>query len=83
MHTIMIIAGGLALLTICLLVGRTLGSTARGAVVFLPLWFIGAVLNMWVGVSQAGYPWSAELPIFLIVFGVPAGLALLARHRFG
>jgi hypothetical protein len=81
-HTIMVIAGGLALLFACLIAGRFVGTASRGALAFLPLWFIGAGVNMWIGVTRAGYPISAELPIFLLVFGVPAALALCAWRYF-
>ena len=33
---------------------------------------------MYLGVKRAGYSASEELPIFLVVFGVPAAAALLA-----
>jgi hypothetical protein len=49
----------------------------RAALVFLPLWSIGAGINMWIGVTRAGYSVADEAPIFLIVFGVPAAIALL------
>src|SRR5262245_60338757 len=81
-HTIMVIAGGLALLAACLIVGRFVATVSKGALAFLPLWLIGAGLNMWIGVTRAGYPISAELPIFLLVFGVPAALALCAWRYF-
>src|SRR5262245_42265667 len=81
-HTIMVIAGGLALLVACLIVGRFVATASRGALAFLPLWLIGAGLNMWSGVTRAGYPILAELPIFLLVFGVPAVLALCAWRWF-
>ena len=66
------------MLALCLLLGRLLGSgnPARAALVFLPLWLIGAALDMWIGVARAGYSVVAEAPIFLLVFGVPAAIAL-------
>jgi hypothetical protein len=30
---------------------------------------------MWMGVAKAGYSFMEELPIFLVIFGVPAGAA--------
>jgi hypothetical protein len=81
-HTIMVIAAGLALLAACLIAGRFAGAVSTGALAFLPLWFIGAGLNMWIGVARAGYPISAELPIFLLVFGAPAALGLCAWRYF-
>jgi hypothetical protein len=95
MHTVIVIGLGLCLLGLCLLVGRFLigrlrigpgvgsGSDvlARAALAFVPLWLIGAALNMWIGVARAGYSLAEEAPIFLIVFGVPAASALLLRWR--
>ena len=87
MHTIKVIAGGLALLALCLLAGRLLGGTdpgvtmARAARLFVLLWLVGAAINLWVGVARAGYSLAEEAPVFLVVFGVPAALALLlARY---
>jgi hypothetical protein len=80
MHTIIVIAGGLVLLGVCLAVGRVLGAKraamARAALVFLPLWLAGAALNMWFGVAHAGYSVADEAPIFALVFGAPAAIAL-------
>ena len=47
-----------------------------GALVFLPLWLIGAGINLYVGVKQAGYTVAEEMPIFLLVFAIPAAVAL-------
>jgi hypothetical protein len=81
MHTAMVMAGGFVLLGICVLVGKFAGgsSTAleKAALVFLPLWLIGAGINMWVGVAKAGYTVKQELPIFVVIFAVPAAVALV------
>ena len=38
-------------------------------------------MNMWVGVTRAGYTVMQELPILLVNFAVPAAIAtLLARQ---
>jgi hypothetical protein len=37
---------------------------------------------MWVGVSRGGYSFLKELPIFLLIFLLPAVLAVLARTKF-
>jgi hypothetical protein len=75
MHTVIVMAGGLALLAVCLLVGRTTGSVGTASLVFIPLWLIGAAINMWIGVNRAGYSYADEFPIFLLIFAVPAALA--------
>ena len=50
--------------------------------VYVVLWLIIAAANMWVGVAKAGYSLAGELPIFLLIFGVPAALAVLVKWRF-
>ncbi|MDC7716176.1 hypothetical protein PQU95_02915 [Vogesella sp. DC21W] len=78
MHTILVIAGGVVLLLCGQLLARFTGITsqAQAALYFVPLWLLIAASNMWAGVQSAGYSVMAELPIFLLVFTVPALLAL-------
>lgn len=45
--------------------------------IYLVLWLAIAGFNMWVGVARAGYSVTEELPIFLLLFGVPALAAIL------
>jgi hypothetical protein len=82
MHTIKVIAGGFALLAACLLVGRLIaGPGSSGPIgaarVFIGLWLVIAGINMWIGVSRAGYSVADEAPIFLVVFAIPAAVAAL------
>jgi hypothetical protein len=87
MHTVKVITGGLVLLALCLLIGRLVGGPtpaagmASAAKLFIPLWLVAAGINMWVGVSKAGYSVADEAPIFLVVFAVPALVALLILGR--
>lgn len=37
---------------------------------FVPFWLLMAGINMWVGVSYAGYSVRQEFPILLLVFSV-------------
>jgi hypothetical protein len=76
MHTLMVVATGLLLLGMCLAIGRVAGGMARACLVFLPLWFIGAGINMYIGVTQAGYSVADEAPMFVVVFAIPAAIAL-------
>ena len=82
-HTIKVIALGFALLALCLIVGRVVGGPDQSSAlttavkVFIPIWLIGAGINLWVGVTKAGYSVAEEAPIFLLVFAVPAGVAVL------
>jgi hypothetical protein len=85
MHTILIMAGGFVLLGVCLMAGKLVGGSdagmAKGAIAFLPLWLIGAGVNMWFGVAKAGYSVREELPIFGVIFAVPAAVALVVLWR--
>jgi hypothetical protein len=78
-----VIAGGLALLGIFVLAGRVSspGAPVAGMVTaarwFIPLWLLGAGINMYIGVARAGYSVAEEAPIFLLVFAVPAVVATL------
>jgi hypothetical protein len=84
MHTAMVIAGGLVLLAVMVLIGRRLGGwprAATGARFFLPVWLAAALVNMWFGVSRAGYSVADELPVLLVVFGIPAVIAVVAAWK--
>ena len=87
MHTIMVILGGFLLLGICLIAGRWLGGAGAetmvtAAKVFIPIWLGGALLNLWMGVARAGYSVAEEFPIFLLVFAIPAAVALFIWWKF-
>ena len=86
MRTAIIIVGGIVLLGLFALVGWWLGggpkSTMTAAKLFIPIWFAVALINMWLGVSRAGYSVAEELPIFLVIFAVPAAAAAFIWWRF-
>lgn len=85
MHMAMVIGGGVVLLGLFLLFGKLWGgaepSFATAAKLFMPVWLAIALVNMWVGVTKAGYSVREELPILAVVFVVPAALALLVAWR--
>lgn len=74
--TIMLIAG----LVLLILLRLTIKDAARATRLFLILWLLVAIGNLLVGVLHAGYGWAEEAGIALVVFGVPAAAALLARR---
>lgn len=87
MRTAIIIAAGLLLLALFVLIGRFAGSPvasamARAALYFLPVWFIAAAVNMWMGVTKAGYSVAEEAPIFALIFAVPAAAALFVWWHY-
>lgn len=78
MHTVMVVAGGLALLAVCLIAGRVGGDPRTAGV---PAAMADRRRRQYVDRRHArGNSVSAELPIFLVVFAVPAIVALIARH---
>jgi len=86
MRTLIIILGGLALWGGGLGVARLPGGSAAlsswtATIVFAVLWFVMAAANMWVGVSQAGYSFREELPIFLLIFLLPVAVAVLVKWK--
>ena len=86
MHTLNVIAAGLILLGFFLLAGRLVGGSrvamATAAKYFIPVWLVLAAVNMWFGVSRAGYSILDEIPILLLVFAIPAVPALLVAWRY-
>ncbi len=85
MHMAMVIGGGIALLGIFCLFGKLWGADAAGialaAKLFIPVWLVVALVNMWVGVTRAGYTVAQELPILLIVVAVPAAIAVIVAWQ--
>jgi hypothetical protein len=80
MHMAMVMGGGLLLLAFFTLFGRLWGHDAAGmalgAKYFIPVWIVVALVNMWVGVTKAGYTVRDEAPILLVVALVPSLVAL-------
>lgn len=82
MHTLMVIGGGLALLAVLVPIGTFIGGMGSPAMrtaarSFIPLWLLAAAVNMYIGVTQAGYTVAQELPIFGVIFAVPAAVAYM------
>jgi hypothetical protein len=81
MHMVMVVGTGLLLLAVFALFGRLWGHDAAGVALatkwFIPVWAGVALVNMWVGVTKAGYSVMQELPILVVVVAVPVAAALL------
>lgn len=79
MHMATVIFAGFLLLAVFALFGRLWGHDAAGVALaarwFVPVWAGVALVNMWVGVTKAGYSVMQELPILALVFAIPAGAA--------
>lgn len=85
MHILLVMTGGIVQLGIFILFGWLWGNNAAAmslaAKVFVPCWFLVAAINMWVGVTHAGYSVKAELPILVLNFMVPAVVAGIAAWQ--
>jgi hypothetical protein len=86
MHSFLVILGGVVLLGLVLVVGGLVGpggapGMRRAALAFVPVWLVGAIINLWVGASSATVTIADEFPSFLIVFAVPALVAAAVWWR--
>jgi hypothetical protein len=86
MRTALILLGGFVLWGLCLAAAKFLGggtksATTAATIGFVVAWFVAAAVNLWIGVTRAGYSFREELPIFLVIFLVPAAVALVVRSR--
>ncbi len=87
MRTVIIIVVGFVLSATCLGVAKLLASSSTSSmttatVAFVVTWFVAAAANMWIGVSQAGYSFQEELPIFLLIFLLPSAVAIFVKWKF-
>ena len=87
MRTTLFLVAGLLLMSSLLVVAKLFSEHAPAAPNWaiglgLTLWLAITAANMWIGVSKAGYTAAEELPIFLVLFAVPAAVAVLVRWRF-
>ena len=87
MHMALVILAGILLAVVFGMFGRLWGHDMAGLTQglrwFVPVWFGVALVNMWVGVTKAGYTVAQEAPILLMVFALPAGLAALVIWQLG
>ena len=86
MRTLLFLIAGVMLLAAFLLLAKLFSASVTDAprvalISFVVVWLIISGLNMWIGVTRAGYSIVEELPIFLLIFGVPAVAAALLKWR--
>jgi hypothetical protein len=87
MRTILFLSSGLLLMASFLIAAKLFSEHYPAApnwavAIGLAIWLAITGANMWIGVSKAGYSVADELPILLLVFAVPAAVAVLVRWRF-
>ena len=87
MRTALVLLAGLLLLAAFMIVAKLFSSNYPGAPgwatgAFVVVWLAVTGFNMWVGVNRAGYSAAEELPILLLLFGVPALAAVVLKWKF-
>jgi len=87
MRTPLFLLVGFLLLSASAVLGKLFSSNYPGAtyaatVIFIAIWLGISGANLWVGVAKAGYSLGEELPIFLLIFGVPTIVAIVLKWRF-
>ena len=87
MRTGLFLVSGFLLLAACLVLAKLFSGNYPSAssvaiAVFVAVWLALTGFNMWVGVSKAGYSVTEELPILLLLFGVPVAAALVLKWKF-
>jgi hypothetical protein len=87
MRTVVILASGLLIFAGLFIYSRLFtqhypGAVAFATYAFLAIWLAATTFNLWVGVSHAGYSLREELPVLLLLFALPAAVAMLVRWKF-
>lgn len=86
MRTGLFLLAGFLLLAASLILGRLFSANYPGAqstaiVVYIALWCVIAAANMWIGVAKAGYSVAEEIPIFALIFLLPAVIGILLKWK--
>jgi hypothetical protein len=86
MRTGLFLLAGFLLLAASLILGRLFSANYPAAqvvatVVYVALWFVIAGANMWIGVAKAGYSVAEELPIFALIFLLPAAVGIVLKWK--
>ena len=86
MRTGLFLVAGFLLLAASLLLGRLFsaaypGASAVATVAYVALWLVIAGANMWIGVAKAGYSVAEELPIFALIFLLPAAAGIILKWK--
>ena len=86
MRTFLFILGGFVVWAACLGMGKLMASASAtsmtiATMAFVVIWFLAASANLWVGVMRAGYSFTEELPIFLVIFVLPVATAAFVKWK--
>ena len=88
MRTLLFLLAGFLLVGASFILGKLFLDSYAEAItwatsLFIVVWLALAAANLMAGVRRAGYSIAEELPLFLLIFGLPAlGMLLLRRKVF-
>ncbi len=87
MRTMLFLLSGVLLLAVFFILAKLFSgpfprAPATALAGFAIAWLGVAAFNMWAGVAKAGYSVAEEAPIFLVIFVVPAALAVVIKWKF-
>ena len=87
MRTTIITLVGIALWSVGLSLAKRFGKPGGPAVAdttlaFITCWLLAALTNLWIGVTQAGYSLREGVPVFLVIFAIPAAIAAIVQRTF-
>jgi hypothetical protein len=87
MRTAVIIFAGFVLWAACVGAAKVFAASSptsmmTATAVFVILWLLASAANLWIGVTKAGYSFGEELPIFLLIFLLPAVVAAFVKWKF-
>jgi hypothetical protein len=82
MRTLLFLLAGFLLVGASFILGKLFLDSYAEAVtwatsLFIVVWLAVAAANLMAGVTRAGYSIAEELPLFLLIFGLPALCILL------
>ena len=81
MRTVSFVVIGLILAGVSFWLAKLFGLSAATALkAFSVLWLALSAVNLYLGVAKAGYPLAVELPVFAVVFGLPAVAAYFTQR---
>ncbi|MFB2704216.1 hypothetical protein [Marinobacter shengliensis] len=85
MRTLLVIAGGIILWAVIQGLTKLLHQPASNSwiptSIFAIIWLMVTSWNVWVGITQAGYTFLEELPIFLLTYLLPVTVAVLIQRK--
>ncbi len=84
MRTAIIILCGIMLWAVSLTLAKRFGrpdgtAIADTTLAFITVWLLAALTNLWVGVAHGGYAPREAIPMFIVIFAVPAAIAVIGQ----